>query len=880
MAKICPVCKQSYGDEHSHCPHCAAHQAGDSGLDLGADLPRTGEGGSSSGSFDWNEVSDVPEPSASQPPASPPPTPTGGKATQFSTGQPGQAPDDDIMEDPVHPLPPPAGQESSSVIDLGGPMPGSEAGRPSGSGQGLSDSDLLGRIPAEEPPPGALASPPSDILSELAESPPGQPAPPAGSPDDELVGELFPDDEVSLAGHSSAQEHDKPDDSAIDLGALSQARSPEQGSSREELFVAELASDASRVDQVRDVPSSPSPPPRAPAPEPVHEPEVVEAIEAEEAAEAEPEVGEAAEAAEAEPEVVEAAEVESGGELEDIFGAPELGPEAAEPFAGSSVRPVSADSSINLDRTNEPPAAPADSGLALDFFLSQSSKSSQVPPAAEGEEAEEVAEVDEEGEMVLDAAQGSAPRKHDSKAEAADAAEMEDFLAREEHAAEVAEEEEPVAADEEPVAADEEEAVAAVEEEEAAAEEEERPKPPRQRSRVPAFVGGGLLGLLAGVGAWAGLVLGGLDPAPKLQELTGKAPPPKTAGPGAGGPMAGGAGGPAKPTLQQQMEWVQSGEYQKARESGYEQAEAASPQELARRGEYRWLSYLQEQRKTGKPVQLTDPAVKAAQEDLQKAAKDVPEALYWLGHISEVGKQPDQAKQYYSQGLQQFNDPIEKVRFQAALDRLGFEGGHQRGAFLVPSDPKQMARLALILVALQQPGGQQPPPGQVPPPGQPPAGQPQAGQPQPQEATEEAGSSFWQALRQARAQDFDAAIKAIDQAKKVHDDRRYLRLRKAQNPLTDPTEEIFLRACEELHAYWQLEAKLQADGYWPKGQSAEQALTNLGKRIQQGAAADYYLSCGGRPGILAHYYLKQIHYCPCRGANADGVLNRKACAAG
>jgi hypothetical protein len=274
-----------------------------------------------------------------------------------------------------------------------------------------------------------------------------------------------------------------------------------------------------------------------------------------------------------------------------------------------------------------------------------------------------------------------------------------------------------------------------------------------------------------------------------------------------------------------QRDWVKSGDYQRAREAGYDQSQAATPEEQATRGEYRWLSYLQTQRQANKPVDLKDPAVQAAMTDLQAASEKVPEAMFWLGYISEAGNDPKKAAQYYSQGLQKFNDPQEKQRFQAALDRVHLQSGGDRGAFAVPAGDERLARLAVLLIALQQPPGQ---------PGQPPQQPPQP----PQQSTEEAGFSFWQALKAARAQSFSDAVAAIDKAKKTHEDRRFLRLRKAQNPLTDPTEEIFLRACDELHAYWQLQETLRKGGLLAKGQTPEQAVRAAAQRLKKAEAAD------------------------------------------
>ncbi len=64
--------------------------------------------------------------------------------------------------------------------------------------------------------------------------------------------------------------------------------------------------------------------------------------------------------------------------------------------------------------------------------------------------------------------------------------------------------------------------------------------------------------------------------------------------------------------------------------------------------------------------------------------------------------------------------------------------------------------------------------------------------------------------RLAHDQQYADAIKALDAAIDRHKTRRFTLLGKAQNPDSDPTEEIFLRSGEQLKDYWGLLAKLKA----------------------------------------------------------------------
>src|SRR5262249_47727286 len=75
------------------------------------------------------------------------------------------------------------------------------------------------------------------------------------------------------------------------------------------------------------------------------------------------------------------------------------------------------------------------------------------------------------------------------------------------------------------------------------------------------------------------------------------------------------------------------------------------------------------------------------------------------------------------------------------------------------------------------------------------------------------GFKFWEAVKAARGQNYADALKALDAARTLHDKLRFAQLRRAQNPVSDPTEEIFLRACDELKTYWAVQEKLKSSGY-------------------------------------------------------------------
>jgi hypothetical protein len=335
-----------------------------------------------------------------------------------------------------------------------------------------------------------------------------------------------------------------------------------------------------------------------------------------------------------------------------------------------------------------------------------------------------------------------------------------------------------------------------------APEEEERElvaagaAPPRGRGS--GWLGGSLVGLVVGGGAALGLWLFGIEP-PASWRLAGGESAKNAAQPanqpGTGGPGAAGGPGVAMNAPESAQEYLKRGDLQKAAEAGIDKVQGDNPEQLAARGEHHWLTYLQKQHAEGKALKADDPVVKEAVADLTKA--NTAEALFWLGHLQESTGQLKQARATYEKGLQQF--PERKRRFEAALNHLELRsGGGDAGAWL-PNDP---AAVALLLVALQPPANAD-------------------------KSEEEAGFDFWQAVKLARSQDYAGAVAALEAARKLHDRRRFTQLRKAQNPLSDPTEEIFLTAADQLKEYWQVQEKLKQGGY------LDTAKRNVSKAVDQ-----------------------------------------------
>jgi hypothetical protein len=237
------------------------------------------------------------------------------------------------------------------------------------------------------------------------------------------------------------------------------------------------------------------------------------------------------------------------------------------------------------------------------------------------------------------------------------------------------------------------------------------------------------------------------------------------------------------------VEHLRNGDFARAN-TAIEQADESKPEQLAKRGELRWLTYLQKQREANAAIKADDPTVKQAVDDLTKA--NTPDALFWLGYIEEQTGQGKKARDTYTKAKERFkDDPAQRRIFEAALERLEEEGAAGVGA----AAPRPGDVLALLLIGLQPPG-----------PGAPAAGPGGA-------AEDEAGFEFWRAVGLARALKYAEAVKELDKARALHARRRFARLRRAQNPLSDPTEEIFLRCCTELKRYWEMEDRLRQGGY-------------------------------------------------------------------
>jgi tetratricopeptide (TPR) repeat protein len=323
-------------------------------------------------------------------------------------------------------------------------------------------------------------------------------------------------------------------------------------------------------------------------------------------------------------------------------------------------------------------------------------------------------------------------------------------------------------------------------------------------SRAAGWLGGGVVGVLIGTAACVGLWATGMEP-PEGWRLSPRPHPAPTAqltAPSTDQPPAAAVKTPG--AREDPRTHLERGDFAKVLDdqgAPAEEQDANQSERLAARGEARWLVYLQHL-KDPRALNATDAEVVKAKQDLQRA--NTPEAVFWLGQIQERARDVAGARKTYQEGLQQFKDKPEAQMFQAALDRL--DGSAEDNApaankpegkpadttgARLPRPERQEKGPALWLIALQ---AAQPEPGK-PVPETPKTDKPEA-------ESSEAGSFFWKAVKLAKNQKYDEALSQLERAKTAHESRRFQRLRKSQNPTTDPTEEIFLRSCDELKAYW------------------------------------------------------------------------------
>jgi hypothetical protein len=311
-------------------------------------------------------------------------------------------------------------------------------------------------------------------------------------------------------------------------------------------------------------------------------------------------------------------------------------------------------------------------------------------------------------------------------------------------------------------------------------------------------IGGALAGLVTGVAATAAAFLGGLVPSPDspagpaVAAVAPNKTPPAATAPAAAVPADGKA-------------LLAAGDPAAAVKALDGQPEDAPADIRLARGQARVMARIRELASAAAPVPADDAALKKAEADLSAAVggadkKAAVDAALYLGLLKEVTGDVDGAKGVYAAAAAKF--PASKAVFDAALNRLRAMGGPADGAMLPPAKADDLVRAAVFAVVLLQP------PAAADAPAAPP---------------DEPGVLFWQAVTDASAGRYAEAVAGIAQARKLHDKRRLAVIgRGGVNPTSDPLEQIFLRCCDDLAAYWTLKrdlyghpsagAVVQADG--------------------------------------------------------------------
>ncbi len=774
MAKHCDVCNNSYPDTEAHCPHCAA-----AAEIIGHDEAVVAE-----------------------------------------------AADEPHLADVAHEATP-----SDSAVDLGEPVVADLAGS-SGSVpiDSPSDVDILAHAPlvasdsavGGEPFVAEIASGVDLPGATVTETPPPAHVPGAGS-DSAVGGEPFVAEVASgvdlSGGAFVAEVAEEEPSSAIDLGALAR---PARGAAETNLAGEAAAaagaaggdSDAHFLDEVAEVEAG-SAVNLGAAVLPTERPSSRDLI---------------------------AEAVESGV---DLAGKPAAAEDVTEPDAFVA---EADDDAIDLGASaaeqapsSAPEAVPerrAPPGSHHDLDLDAEEATERVDLTAPPEEEAVVAEAEGTGPgssgVDLGGTAGRAP-KRPLGASSSSAVNMENVAAEdaededEEAAAAAAlgaDEDEPVSAkakrkkaaedeeDEEAVPAragqkddDEDEDKAAAQAKRPVAEEDEDEeetapkKPPKARSGLGCLVAGGVLGLLIGAAIPIGLAMFNVvDPAKELGTLVGLSTPAKT-GPGKADTNPGGqkpSQGGGTPTVADAGQHLKNGEFAKAVE-GFNGA-GDTDEVKAQRGTARWMNYLQEQMKQDQKPDPNAPDVQKAREELTEAAKkDNPEAILTLGNLQEYTAGVAEALKTYQDGLKKFADKPGWARvFQAQIDRLDSttarpaDVSKPQAAAPRPGNDGDVSARALVMLLIAFQAGEAAPGGD--------------------KAPEEAGFDFWAAVKLAQTGKYADAVKQLDAARAAHEKLRFSRLRKAQNPLSDPTEEIFLRSAEEIEAYWTLQSYLAQQG--------------------------------------------------------------------
>lgn len=307
-------------------------------------------------------------------------------------------------------------------------------------------------------------------------------------------------------------------------------------------------------------------------------------------------------------------------------------------------------------------------------------------------------------------------------------------------------------------------------------------EPTPARSSRTGWLAGTALGLLLGAGAVTGAYFAGLLPSrtegPVRQAASNT---PQTQAPS---PAPAPAGSPAA--------LLAAGDPTAALKAYEAAGEVSSPEDRAGRGQARFLARLRELAEQGAAPRADDPHLQQATADLEAVvqAADTLEtdeqkragalAALHLGLIKELTKGSAEAGKYYLAVQKSF--PAHKRMFEAAAQRVRTlpQTAPAKTARLTPREAEELARLAVLATVLLQ----APTDGAA--------------------DDDEPGFHFWQACQLNSERQYMKAANMILVARAAHEKRRLKLAGRGLNPLSDPLEQMFTRACTEIREYWVL----------------------------------------------------------------------------
>lgn len=234
----------------------------------------------------------------------------------------------------------------------------------------------------------------------------------------------------------------------------------------------------------------------------------------------------------------------------------------------------------------------------------------------------------------------------------------------------------------------------------------------------------------------------------------------------------------------------------------YRLLKTESPEIKAGRGQATWMARLRETAGKNQKLSATDAAVTAARADLQGVLEH-PEGLLSpeeqkaglraalnLGLIHEATGKPNEAIKVYKEMAVKL--PAFKKVFDSAGRRVTLML-HKTDGSKLPDNQYSIAagtlwnladanRILLDFDTVQV-------------------------------IEDEAGFHFWEAVGYASTVpgSYTEALKSLDLARTAHATRRHKLIGMGLNPLSDPTEQIFLKTCDELKTLWTMKRQLYAD---------------------------------------------------------------------